>query len=63
MSEFIDYVVSGRMWADIKAKMLAAWEWLSDFGKWLWDVIVDALKYIFVDMWIDLGKWVWEKLT
>ena len=63
VSEFIDYVVSGRMWADIKAKMLAAWEWLSDFGKWLWDVIVDALKYIFVDMWIDLGKWVWEKLT
>ena len=42
--------------------MIAAWEWMKDFGKWLWDTIIDALSYIFVGMWVDLGKWVWEKL-
>ena len=50
------------MWKDIKAKMIATWEWMKDFGKWLWDITVDALSYLFVGMWVDLGKWVWEKL-
>ena len=60
--EFWKYVTSGELWEDIKAKMLKAWEWMADFGKWLWNIILDALKYIFVDMWVDLGKWVWNKL-
>ena len=60
--EFWNYVKSGKLWEDIKAGMLKAWEWTADFGKWLWDTILDALEYIFVDMWVDLGEWVWEKL-
>ena len=50
------------MWEDIKAKMLAAWGWLKDFGKWLWDLTIDALEYIFVGMWVDLAEFVWSKL-
>lgn len=62
VKQFWNYVTSGQMWEDIKAKLLAAWEWLKDFGKWLWDIIIDALHYIFIGMWVDLGKWIWEKL-
>lgn len=60
--EFVDYVMSGKLWEDIKAGMLKAWNWLADFGKWLWDITVKALKFIFVDVWVELGKWIWEKL-
>lgn len=60
--KFYNYVVSGEMWEDIKAKMLAAWSWLKDFGKWLWDLTIDALEYIFVGMWVDLAEFVWSKL-
>ena len=62
ITQFFNYVTSGQMWKDIKAKMIAAWEWMKDFGKWLWNITVDALSYLFVGMWVDLGKWVWEKL-
>ena len=47
---------------DIIAGLKKAWEWLCDFGKWLWDITIKALKYIFVDVWVDLGTWIWEKL-
>lgn len=60
--EFVDYVMSGKLWEDIKAGMLKAWDWLVDFGKWLWDITIKALKFIFVDVWVELGKWIWEKL-
>lgn len=61
--QFWNYIVSGEMWEDIKAGLLAAWEWLKDFGKFLWDITLDALKYIFVGMWVDLGKWFWKQMT
>ena len=60
IAKFWNYVVSGELWEDIKKKIVAAWGWIADFGKWLWDVIVDAVKYLFVGMWVDLGKWVWD---
>lgn len=60
--EFVDYVMSGKLWEDIKAGMLKAWDWLVDFSKWIWDITVKALKFIFVDIWVELGKWIWEKL-
>ena len=62
ISKFWDYLTSGEMLDDIIKGLKAAWEWLVDFGKWLWDITVKALKYIFWDMWIDLGKWIWKKL-
>lgn len=62
IAKFWNYIVSGEMLDDIISGLKKAWEWLIDFGKWLWDIILDALKYIFWDMWIDLGKWIWEKL-
>lgn len=37
VKKFINYVKSGQLWKDLKMKMLAAWAWLKDFGKWLWD--------------------------
>ena len=61
--EFVDYFTSGQLWEDVKTKMVSAWEWLKDFGKWLWDITVKALKYVFWDMWVDFGKWIWEKLV
>lgn len=54
--------MSGKLWEDIQAGMLKAWDWLVDFGKWLWDITIKALKFIFVDVWVELGKWIWEKL-
>ena len=62
VKQFWNYVTSGEMWKDIQAKMLAAWGWLKDFGKWLWDLTIDALEYIFVGMWVDLAEFVWSKL-
>ena len=58
------------MWEDIKAKMLAAWEWMKDFGKWIWDKLINfgkmllgwylrALKFIY----IDIPVWMWKKLV
>ena len=60
--ELWNYISSGEMLDDIIAGLKKAWEWLCDFGKWLWDLTIKALKYIFVDVWVDLGKWLWEKL-
>lgn len=60
--QFWNYIVSGEMLDDIIAGLKKAWDWLCDFGKWLWDLTIDALKYIFVDVWVDLGKWLWKKL-
>ena len=57
-----NYITSGKMLDDIIAGLKKAWEWLCDFGKWLWDLTIKALKYIFVDVWVDLGTWLWEKL-
>lgn len=60
--EFVDYVMSGKLWEDIKAGMLKAWDWLVDFGKWfgklLWDGLLRWWKFIFVDIWV----WLWNKL-
>ena len=50
--EFINYLTSGQMWQDIKNNALKAWEWLKDIGKTIWDAVVDAMKYIFVDIWV-----------
>ncbi len=61
--QFVKYVMSGQMWKDIKEKLLGAWEWLKDFGKFIWDKTVEALKFIFVDIWVELGKWIWQQLT
>ena len=60
--QFWNYIVSGEMLDDIIAGLKKAWDWLCDFGKWLWDITIKALKYIFCDVWVDLGKWIWEKL-
>lgn len=62
ISSFWKYITSGKMWKDLKTKLLEWWNWLKDFGKWLWDITIKALKYIFVGMWVDLGKWLWEQL-
>jgi len=62
VKKFWNYIVSGEMWEDIKESLVSAWEWLKDFGSWLWDIICDGVKYIFCDMWVDLGKWIWDKL-
>lgn len=62
ITQFWNYIVSGKMWEDIKSALLKSWSWLKDFGAWLWDITVKAVKYIFVGMWVDLGKWIWEKL-
>jgi hypothetical protein len=68
--QFVDYVVSGRLWADIKAKIVAAWEWMKDFGGWLWGKFVSFGKWLFVDMplavldalFVKFPLWVWEQL-
>jgi hypothetical protein len=35
---------------------------VKNIGKIVWDACVKAIKYVFVDMWVELGKWVWKKL-
>ena len=70
VSAFIQYLMSGQLWEDIKAKIVAAWEWIKDFGAWIWkklvefgkwilDLIVKALKAVFV----DFPVWIWKKLV
>lgn len=59
---FWNYIVSGEMWKDIKAMFSKAWNWLKNIGSIIWDAVVDAVKYLFVGMWVDLGKWIWKKL-
>ena len=63
ISDFVDYVFSGELWDDCIEALTKAWEWIKDFGKWMWDVTVKALKFIFVDIWVELGVWVWDKLV
>lgn len=60
--EFVNYLTSGQMWQDIKNNALKAWEWLKDIGKTIWDAVLDAMKYIFVDIWVQLGKFIWDQL-
>lgn len=60
--EFWDYIVSGKMLDDIISGLKKAWDWICDFGKWLWNLFVDVMHYIFVGVWVDLGKWIWKKL-
>ena len=65
--EFWNYIVSGKLWKDIKKKISEAWEWTKDFGKWIWQKFISFgktlwswylayLKFIFVDVWVMLGK-------
>lgn len=67
---WIQYFKSGKWWDDLKAKLIAAWEWMKDFGGWLWKKFVAfgkwylkiwlrGLKFIFV----DIPVWIWEKLV
>ena len=62
ITSFRKYLTSGEIVDDIMSGLEKAWEWTKDFGKWLWDITIKALKYVFWDMWIDLSKWIWEKL-
>ena len=70
IKSWIEYFKSGKWWKDLKAKMFAAWEWMKDFGGWLWKKFVAFgkwylklwlryLKFIFV----DIPVWIWEKLV
>lgn len=62
VKKFWNYVVSGEMWDDIMGALTKAWEWLKDFGKWLWDLTCNVFKYVFWGVWVDIGKWIWDKL-
>lgn len=67
IAEWIEYFKSGKWWKDLKAKMLDAWEWIRDFGKWIQDKLVDfgktlwdwylaQLKFVFIDILVWVGK-------
>lgn len=56
------YLVYKWVTKTLVPKLKAAWDWICGFGKWIWGIIVDCVKYVFWGMWVDLGKWIWDKL-
>jgi hypothetical protein len=62
LSAFVNYFSSGQLFTDVKDGLSNAWESVKNIGKIVWDACIKAIKYVFVDMWVELGKWVWKKL-
>ena len=67
--QFWNYITSGELWEDIKAGMLAAWEWMKDFGKWIGLKLIEFGKWylkLLLRWWkfllVDIPVWIWKKL-
>ena len=67
---WVEYFKSGQWWEDLKAKMLAAWEWMKDFGKWIGQKLAGFGKWLLKAylrylkfVWIDIPVWIGKKLA
>lgn len=61
--ELWEYISSGQLWEDLMGLVKKSFGWLSDFGGWIWDKLVDFGKWLFVELPVRFAKWVWESLV